>query len=1163
MAEMQFTPAQAAAIESRGSAVLVSAAAGSGKTRVLTERLMAWLTGENSVDIDRFLIITFTKAAAGELRSRILEGISERSAAQPENRELRRQMALVNRAQIGTIHSFCGNLLREHCAALALPPDFRIADENQAISLKAATLERLLEDSYQSIETDEAFRALVDSVGAGRDDRRLQALTLKLYEKMQAHARPSLWAERQAELLRLNGVTDTAETPWGQELLRDARAALRYWQKTMDAVLTEIAPRDWLMNAYGVSFSETADGIYRALTAAEVGWDAAAEAIGNIEFPKLGAVRNPPEPEVKDRAQNVRKRCKAAVEKLQKQFAERSDTMLSDLKTAAPAMIRLLELAVEFDRRYTNEKRRRGLVDYADLEHLAAQLLTHEDGSPTELAASVSGRFREVMVDEYQDVSEVQDQIFRAVSDGGKQLFLVGDVKQSIYRFRLADPTIFLEKYNTFSPVETAADGQARRILLQENFRSRGAVLEGVNHVFKNIMSTSLGELDYDENARLKCGLDDMRGGEKPELCLLQLPDKSEHAVFQRQQLEAEYVASRIRQLMDEGYSCGDMVILLRSANSIGPVYRQALIQKGIPVDAEQGGGFYDALEISVLLSLLSVIDNPHQDVPLVAVLASPLFGFSSDELAAIREQEREKDFCTALKTAAESDEHCRAVWELITGCRERAPDLRLSELIWYLYDALDLLALCSAMADGEMRTERLMQLLQLAKTFEATGYRGLHRFVQWLSDQAEQGREPAVSSTKQAVRIMSIHRSKGLEFPIVFLCDLARQFNQSDARDDVLIHPTLGLGPKCFDPERGVQYPTFARSAVAARLTRETLSEEMRLLYVAMTRAKEKLILTGTFADVDGAMEACGSERESPIAPELLREASSPILWLLRTALLPGGEDAFQLVRERVSPQQEAETELLPLEQLTFDASETEADRELAERLTFVYPHGKAAALPSKVTATELKKHKSPAEAEDGMPLVSAPRADFRKPDFQTGERPLTAAEKGTATHRVLQYLTFSDTDTDEAVSAQIRRLTAEGFLSDREARAVQVRSIRALMASELGARMKRAELAGTLKREQRFSILVPASELFADGPEEKVLLQGVVDCSFEEDGKLIIVDYKTDRIPAEVVPERTAYYASQLRAYGSAVERITGLPVSERLLFFLHNGIISEVRK
>lgn len=1161
MAEMQFTPAQAEAIHTRGSAVLVSAAAGSGKTRVLTERLMAYLTDDDPVDIDRFLIITFTKAAAGELRSRILEGISERSAAQPENRDLRRQMALCSRAQIGTIHSFCGNLLREHCAALALPPDFRIADENQAVSLKAAALERLLEDAYVHIETDDAFRALADSVGAGRDDRRLQSLTLRLYEKMQSHARPALWAEEQAELLRLNGVTDVGETPWGAELLSGAADTLRYWHQTMDTLLREISSREWLQKAYGDSLAETADGIHRALTAVEIGWDAAAEAIGSIPFPKLNAVRNPPEPELKEQAQNTRKRCKAAMEKIQTQFAERSDTMLSDLQEAAPAMIRLLELAVAFDKRYTAEKRRRGLVDYADLEHLAAQLLTRPDGSPTELAAAVSGRFHEVMVDEYQDVSEVQDQIFRAVSNGGKRLFLVGDVKQSIYRFRLADPTIFLRKYNSFAPAETARPGEERRILLQENFRSRGAVLDAANHVFENIMSTSLGELDYDENARLKCGLADMRGGEKPELCLLQLPDKQEHAMFERHQLEADYVAERIRALLDEGYRAGDMVILLRSANSIGPVYRRALIQKGIPVDAEQGGGFYDSLEISMLCSLLSVIDNPHQDVPLVAALASPLFGFTADELAAIREQEREQDFCTALKIAAERDEHCRAAWEMLSRCRERAPDLRLTELLWYLYNDRDLLALCSAMTDGEARTERLMQLLQLAKTFESTGYRGLHRFVLWLRQQAEDGREPAGTTAKQAVRIMSIHRSKGLEFPVVFLCDLSRRFNQSDTRDDVLIHPTLGLGPKRYDLERGVQYPTFARSAVAARLAKETLSEEMRLLYVAMTRAKERLILTGTFADADNAVETCGADQECPIAPELLREAGSPILWLLRTTLLPGGADVFQLIRADVAPAQAEASELLPLEQLTMEPENTEADRVFAERLTFVYPHADAAALPSKVTATELKKHSSPAEAEDGAPLIRAPKASFRKPDFRTEERPLTGAERGTATHRVLQYLRFNDTDTEEAITEQMRQLAAEGFLSEREVKAVQVRSIRALMESELGARMKRAELAGTLKREQRFSLLFPASEIFPGGPEDNVLLQGVVDCCFAEADELIIVDYKTDRIGPETVPERTAYYASQLKAYAAAMERITGSTVREKLLYFLHNGIISEV--
>ena len=1156
MADMRFTPAQQCAIDSRSSTVLVSAAAGSGKTRVLTERLLAYLI-EDRENIDRFLVITFTKAAAGELRSRILSSIAAETPAHPE---LRRQTALCARAQIGTIHSFCGNLLREHCAAAALSPDFQIADENQAAALKASALDKVLEAAYEQIETDAPLRALADSVGAGRDDRRLAELVLTLYEKMQCHARPERWAAEQAAALRLEDVTDVGETAWGRELLRGADETLAYWQGAMETLIVDMSVYDWLYSAYAPSVGETADALRAARAALKQGWDAACAAIEQIVFPKLGRVVKPPDPEARERAQAVRKKCQSAMDKLKKQFSRRSEQMLADLRDAAPAMIRLLELTMQFTRAYASEKKRRDLVDYSDLEHMTARLLTDENGAPTALARTISQRFREILVDEYQDVSEVQDLIFRALSRNEHNLFFVGDVKQSIYRFRLADPGLFLAKYDAFAPAEAAKPGESRRILLQENFRSRGAVLEACNHVFSNLMSRALGELDYDENAALRCGLAEMAGGEKPELRLLQLPDADDGPAPEKAALEADYVAGRMLEMNAGGVPWEDMVILLRSANAIGPVYRRTLASRGVPVAADQSSGFFESLEISMLRSLLAVIDNPHQDVPLVAVLTSPLFGFDANALAAVRECDREHDFYDALCRRAESDARAREALETLGRYRRAAPDSTLTELLCRIYDDRDLEALCSAMPDGDQRRARLNRLLSLTEAFERTGYQGLHRFLGWLDRQEQDGRGPAEGGAEQGVRIMSIHHSKGLEFPVVFLCDLNRKFNESDEHAAVLIHPQLGLGAKKCDLARGAQYPTFARHAIARRIERETLSEEMRLLYVAMTRAKDRLIITGTLADAEAVKEKLSLGLTAPIAPELLRAAYSPLYWVLQTALLPGGTDVFDLETVQLAaPDMEAAAQTAETPQAA--APKPESLEKLEAALGWVYPHADAEALPSKVTATELK-HARPMEDEgDGAALLRAPRALFRSPDFRTEEKPLTATERGTATHRVLQYLRFADTDTDEAVRAQMDALVQAGHLSAREARAVKVEAVRSLMRSPLGERLRRAETAGTLRREFRFSLLFAANRLLGGASEEEVLLQGVVDCWWEEDGEIVILDYKTDRVGAETVPERTAYYASQLRAYGEAMARITGKPVRERALFFLHSGVVSNV--
>ena len=1181
MAELNFTPEQRAAIDTRGSTVLVSAAAGSGKTRVLTERLMAYLTdAETPVDIDRFLVITYTRAAAAELRSRILDGIYARIASDPENRSLRRQVALCAHAEIGTIHSFCADFLRANCAALALAPDFQVADTERCIALRTTALEHTLERAYARMDDDAGFRLLADTVGGGRDDARLSALVLSLYDKMQCHARPELWAQRQVELLALNGVTDVGSTPWGQALLARAHESAAHWCGVLEAQLEVMADAgmEWLMGIYGSSISATVDGLHTLTDACDRSWDEAIAALQSVPFPRLGSVRNAPDPDTREHVKAQRDAAKKAVQTLQKQMTTDSAQALADLHATAPAMQALLALTLDFGAAYAAEKRRRSLVDFSDLEHMTAQLLTDEDGAPTELAHQLSGRYTEIMVDEYQDVSEVQDLIFRAVSRGGSNLFFVGDVKQSIYRFRLADPTIFLDKYARFADYRDALPGQPRRILLRENFRSRRAVLAGANHVFSNIMSRALGELDYDDAARLHAGASYPGDDVLPELAVLELPDADDDAPTpEKSALEADYVAQRIRALIDGGASVwengaarpahyGDVAILLRSANSIGPVYRAALTAQGIPVSSETSGGFYTSEEVSVLRSLLAVIDNPHQDVPLIAVLRSPLFGLTADDLAAVRTCDREHDFYTAVTLAAETRGDCRDFLDLLARYRALSIELPLGDFLWHLIDDRAIMALTSAMPDGELRRRNVLLLLDLAQQFESTGARGLHRFLLWMQRQEDEGEAPASpAEERRSVRILSIHKSKGLEFPFVFLCDTARLFNKSDARESVLVHPVLGLGPKCTDQANGVEYPTVARQAIAAQMLTETLSEEMRLLYVAMTRAKERMIITGTVRDIDKTVSRLAATATAPLAPEVLRSLSSPFLWLLQSALLDRDERFLRRTYVHLHPDGAADTQ----PEAAAAAAPAEADpallAQLARTLTFRYAHAQATELPSKVTATELKRlEPETAPGEDaGAPLLrDAPRTQvFRRPDFSMRERKLTAAERGTATHRTLQYLRFADAQTPEGIAAQVQALAARGLLTAREAQAVNMASLLQLMRTPLGAALAAAEAAGTLRREFRFSLLCPAETFFPGAGEEQVLLQGVVDAWFETPDGLVIVDYKTDRIHPDAVPERTAYYAAQLRAYAGAMARITGRPVCRRTLYFLHCGCSADV--
>ncbi len=1172
MSEITLTKQQAAAVSLRRSSLLVSAAAGSGKTRVLTERLMSYVCDESSpVSIDRFLIITYTRAAAAELKGRIITELSKRSAKEPENRRLRRQLTLCHRAQIGTIHSFCTNLLRENCHRLGISPDFRVGDEDKCDQLRQKALEKVLENAYEHMDENSGFSDLVDSVGAGRDDSRLENAILDLHGKMQSHPSPEKWAENQAENLEPLGMKDISETVWGKRLMEDAKKTASYWLRRLEDAWLFInsAPEENapLINAYGDSLLQTKSQLRHFAGELNLGWDAAAKALP-IEFPRLSPLRDYDYEDRKQLVVAAREGCKKAMTKICADFSDPSEKLFSELFATAPSMKALLSLTLEFDRVYTREKRRLNILDFSDLEHLALRLLQDENtGEPTELGMEISRRYREIMIDEYQDVNSVQEAIFRCVSQNEQNIFMVGDVKQSVYRFRLADPTIFLDKYHNFKNMDSAAETEPKKVLLQKNFRSDRGVLAACNHVFSNIMSEEVGEIAYYEDVYL-FPRDDAPQGGKTLISVLTIPPAPEGGrTPDKTYLEAKMVAAQIKSLVDSGkvipegktlrpVGYGDIAILLRSPGGAGAAFRLALSELGIPVSAEQGGGFFDSLEISFMVSLLSLIDNPRQDIALAAVLTSPVFAFSPDELAEIRSLSPKTDFYTAIKKCSLEDEKCEGFISLLDELRDISSDLNLVDFLSLIYQRLELFALFAAQDGADLALCRLSQLSDLAAHFEEDGYRGLHGFLAFLDRLQEKGEEPraSLSDSMSAVSIMSIHKSKGLEFPMVFLANTSRKFNLTDLRSPVLIHPHLGLGAKLTDLRRGIEYPTIARRAVSSALSAEMLSEEMRVLYVAMTRAKHSLYISCTDKDPDALFEKLSEGLSSPIDPQILKGASSMAHWLISAALLDsGGKIELRAVSPEDTDKGFEKKEASPETETHFDG--INSLEELSLKLDYRYPHEESVSLPSKLTATML-----PSKEQDGeaLPLIRPRNQLFRKANFKAETSPLSGAEKGEASHIVMQFIDFSKTGSLSEIEAEIGRIGALGHINERQAAAVDRQSILRFFQSETGGLILSAE---KVLREFRFSLLCPTKLFFENGGSEQVLLQGVIDCCLEEKDGLTIIDYKTDYVTEESLPELTEGYRKQILAYAYAMERIKNKPVKRRLLCFLRTGQVVEL--
>ncbi len=1160
MAE-QLTPQQEQAVKNRGGKLLVSAAAGSGKTKVLVDRLMGYLCDSTDpANIDEFLIITFTKAAAAELRGKIAAKLSEKIAEDPENRHLQQQFQRLYMTQISTVHAFCGNLLRQFAYQLDLSADFRMEAENECSQLRLETVQQVLEEAYVYIHEEPDIAAFIDTQGTGRTDSAIVPLLLSVYDSARCHLNPDAWLDGCLQAVETENVTDAGQTRWGQVLIAELKERLGLYIGALERC-TELADED--EGGVKVAAVLRDDVMQMKYLQAATTWDEIVRR-KKIEYSRI-YVKKLSDEELGSTIADVRNECKKGIASATKCFADDSEQVLADLRSSADAVRGMVTLVRRFAKAFDSAKQRRRILDFSDLEHRTLDLLLGKNRTGiTPVAREVGARFREVMVDEYQDSNAVQDAIYSALTHQRQNCFMVGDVKQSIYQFRLADPGIFLEKYASYAPAETAKAGEGRKVMLSRNFRSGGAVLAAANCVFETCMSPAVGGLWYGPEEALYEGVPHAPIGE-PEVELYGIRGDTDASG-----IEANFVAKRIRELLDEGHLIRDkngmrpirpedIVILLRAPGSAGQAFQTALENAGVRCASAGSGKLLQATEISVLRSLLQVVHNPQLDIPLVAVLLSPLFGFTADDMAKIRGQSRFGSIYDALRA---SDEPKALVFlDTLATLRQVARMEGLTRLIEETFSITRMDSLYGAMEDGEVRAANLQAFYLLAAKQEDS-QQDLGRFLDFLDMAEKEGMQSENSSSEGCVSIVSIHKSKGLEYPVVFLCGLSRQFNREGLKAEVLTHKELGIGISGADSRRRVRYPTVAKRAIRSRIMADSISEEMRILYVAMTRAKDRLIMTYRDLKLDDELRMLATWCRLGQRQLAIRDANCIGTWVLLGALTRMEAGAFFAVSGDAGPRKVSEhpwrieivDSVEPVHGTLENDSQLPVDavERLRKGLSFRYPHMAATVAPSKQTATQRKGRDKDQEIAEDAPPPTPFIGGWRKPSFV--ENKIQAATFGTAVHTVMQHIHYTD---GMDVAARIEQMVADGLLEKEQAALIDPEQISRFFATELGQKTLREKTLWEFK----FSILDDGAAFDRALEGEKILLQGVVDCAVLEKDGITVLDFKTDKVTDDTLDEAICRYRPQVRAYAEALARIYNLPVKRMCLYFFRIGQFAEL--
>ena len=1250
---VSWTTEQQQVIDLRNRNILVSAAAGSGKTAVLVERIVKIITDKNHpVDIDHLLIVTFTNAAAAEMRERIGNAIEKALDEQPGDEHLLRQLTLIHNAQITTIDSFCLYVVRNHFHEIDLEPNFRIGDEGELKLLREDVLGRVLEQNYE--EPSEAFSDFVEGYASGRTDAALNEMILQLYEFSRSYPWPEKWLDSFVGIYRIENREELDRAEWLAPLTQNIRFVLKDCEQLLKQALAVTQQDDgpYMYEKAVRSDLEKYESLSKLTSFSEL-----SGALSDIKYDRLASSRGfEGDPDKLELVKSLREQAKDVVKKLCKQYFFCSpEMMIEQLERTEPMLEEVVRLTKQFAEEFAAAKRRKNLVDFHDVEHFALQILVDEE---TEKAKKTAEEFRdtfeEIMIDEYQDSNEVQETLLRSISReerGENNIFMVGDVKQSIYRFRLARPELFMKKYDSYSLEESTT----QRIDLHKNFRSRAEVLACTNDIFYKIMARSLGNVEYDAEAALYPGASyPVSADFTPEILLADSNDEllEDTELTDKKTLEAKIVAEEIKHLMKtqpvtdkaagtlRAAHYSDIVILLRSLSGWADSLVEVLNENGIPAHTVSSTGYFSTVEVQTVLSMLRLLDNPRQDIPMAAVLRSPMAGLTDEELAVLRLEDGSVPFHEAVLELAEglyeeggqieisnseedqkqgrnADEKTENHIEITAHrkllkfykkykqLRQLVPDTPIHELIEIILRETGYGHYVAAMPAGNRRTANLNMLLEKAAAYEKTSYKGLFHFVSYIDElqkyDVDFGEADMVGENEDVVRIMSIHKSKGLEFPIVIVSGMGKNFNKQDTRSKMVLHPELGIGLDYMDGKKRIKSPTIAKKAIAKQIDLENLGEELRVLYVALTRAKEKLILTGTLKDAAEKLEFYRQQANLSKAADrplsyLTREGASGYLyWILPAVLSYGDKYPVRIVEAAELVLNEVENQLEKNEDLTerieeIEAADTQLVGQLKQRFSQRYPYQVDVLRKNKYSVSELKhramRERFEAEQEETVPaFLEEPVTPtiplfIQREESVEQETPNRGALRGTAVHRVMECYDFASEksvheqmeamEKEEKITADMRALVKEQIVAD-------------FVSSVTGRRMALAQRGGALYREKPFVMGFTEEELEnygfgvgsntdsreniyekTDSDQEKeeqkkvrheedlTLIQGIIDVFWIEKDGIVLLDYKTDRV--QQAKELIDRYETQLKLYADALERVFAarkLKVKEVLIY------------
>ncbi|MGF2615302.1 helicase-exonuclease AddAB subunit AddA [Rossellomorea vietnamensis] len=1241
-----WTDDQWKAIWAKGRDILVAAAAGSGKTAVLVERIIQkMLDKEDGINVDELLVVTFTNASAAEMRHRIGTALEKAITADPGSYHLRRQLSLLNRASISTLHSFCLEVIRKYYYLIDIDPGFRILDDTEGELLRDEVLDELFEEEYGK-EDNDSFYKLVDTFTNDRSDAALQDMIRKLYDFSRSHPDPDAWLGNLVDMYDVEEEGSIDDLPFIEALKFDVLLSLKgaqaLFQQAYDLTKEPGGPAPRAEN-----FLDDLALTERISSSFQQSWSEGYAVFQSIKFSRLKPCKGDEfDPSLVEEAKAMRDKGKKMVEKIAEDFFSRKpETYLRDMKKMREVVQSLVEAVRGFSQKFNSLKNEKGVVDFADLEHFCLEILTEKEGTeelkPSFAAAQYRKQFKEVLVDEYQDTNLVQESILGLVTadeESKGNLFMVGDVKQSIYRFRLAEPNLFLGKYNRFTS-ENAETGM--KIDLSRNFRSRMEVLDGTNFLFKQIMGVNVGDIEYDHEALLVKGaaypedekypievavIDQSDGGAAQTV---DTPDMEglvyDEADLEKSVVEARYMALKIKEMISEGKEVydpkagrhrklqyRDIVILLRSM-PWAPEIMEEFKKHGIPIYANLSSGYFEATEVAIMLSLLKVIDNPYQDIPLVSVLRSPIVGIDEEGLAEVRIHSKSGTFYDALQKYIskkpghfneELHEKLTMFLSNLTVWRTKARQGALAELVWQLYRDTRFYDFAGGMPGGKQRQANLRALYDRARQYEETSFRGLFRFLRFIDRMRERGDDlgaaRALSEQEDVVRMMTIHSSKGLEFPIVFVAGLSRQFNLMDLNQSYLLDKEYGFASKYLDPEKRISYPSLPQLAFKRKKRLETIAEEMRVLYVALTRAKEKLYLVGTVKDAEKSIKQwnAAARHQEWLLPDFERaKALSFMDWvgpaLIRhrdCSVLSEGNSASRPLHPELGEHPSCwKLDIIPKSQfLILEGEDGDGEtewlekikaglpiemessdkKEIADTLSWRYPFPEAAVLPSKQSVSEIKRmFEISDEASSDRLVRKIQKPVFRRPKFLQ-EKELTPAEIGTAMHMVMQHISFSEMPGEQSLGLLLEDLKRKELLTEEQAVAIDQQNILGFFKSEMGQRVLRAK---EVHREVPFSMAVPVQEIDARASakdSETVLVQGIIDLIFRDENGLVLMDYKTDGIEdrykggfEEARPILLDRYRVQVGLYTKAVERIWKEHINERYLYFFDGSHVLNV--